>query len=113
MTGSLVGVDAIRTLLGVSDAGGGSGSRNSPHEHCVPLTGDHGSRFDIAGLPWLADAGIGLGRWGEVWSIRPAPHLAPQVYAGGDCQRGADLVDRCGRRSARGLRSSTNCSDNS
>jgi len=28
--GSLVGVDAIRTLLGAPDAGGGSGSRNSP-----------------------------------------------------------------------------------
>jgi glutamate synthase (NADPH/NADH) small chain len=41
----------------------------------------------------MADAGIELGKWGEV-VIDPATGRSsnPKVYAGGDCNRGADLV---------------------
>ncbi len=60
--------------------------------------------FDVAGLPWLAEAGIKLGRWGELL-IDPGTGRTshPKVYAGGDCQRGADLVVTAaadGRRAA-------------
>jgi glutamate synthase (NADPH/NADH) small chain len=60
--------------------------------------------FDVSGLPWLADTGIYLGRWGEV-VIDPATGRSshPKVFAGGDCQRGADLAVTAaadGRRAA-------------
>ncbi|NJC87698.1 MAG: glutamate synthase subunit beta [Desulfuromonas sp.] len=104
--GALVGVDAIRTQLGDSDAGGRQRVEELPgSEHCVAAdVVIMALGFDIAGLPWLADAGIRLGRWGEV-AIDPATGLTshPKVYAGGDCQRGADLVVTAaadGRRAA-------------
>jgi glutamate synthase (NADPH/NADH) small chain len=105
--GTLVGVDAIRTLLGAADAGGRQRVEELPGtEHCVPAdVVIMALGFDVAGLPWLADAGIGLGRWGEVL-VEPAVGgrtSHPQVYAGGDCQRGADLAVTAaadGRRAA-------------
>jgi glutamate synthase (NADPH/NADH) small chain len=104
--GNLVGVDAIRTLLGAPDAGGRQRVEELPgSEHCVPAdVVIMALGFDVAGLPWLADAGIGLGCWGEVL-VEPASGRTshPQVYAGGDCQRGADLAVTAaadGRRAA-------------
>ena len=104
--GSLVGVDAIRTLLGAPDAGGRQRVEELPGtEHCVPAdVVIMALGFDVAGLPWLAAAGIGLGHWGEVL-VDPASGQTshPQVYAGGDCQRGADLAVTAaadGRRAA-------------
>lgn len=104
--GSLVGVDAIRTELGPPDADGRQRVEEIPgSEHCVPAdVVIMALGFDVAGLPWLADAGIAPGRWGEV-VIDPASGRTshPKVYAGGDCQRGADLVVTAaadGRRAA-------------
>jgi len=104
--GRLVGVDAIRTQLGEADAGGRQKIEEIPGtEHCVPAdVVIMALGFDIAGLPWLADAGIELGRWGEV-RVDPVSGVTahPQVYAGGDCQRGADLAVTAaadGRRAA-------------
>ncbi|MCM2264366.1 MAG: glutamate synthase subunit beta [Desulfuromonadales bacterium] len=104
--GRLVGVDAIRTLLGEPDAGGRQRVEELPgSEHCVAADMViMALGFDVAGLPWLADTGIKLGRWGEV-VIEPASGRTshPKVYAGGDCQRGADLVVTAaadGRRAA-------------
>jgi glutamate synthase (NADPH/NADH) small chain len=104
--GHLVGVDAIRTLLGTPDAGGRQRVEELPGtEHCVPAdVVIMALGFDVSGLPWLADTGIYLGRWGEV-VIDPATGRSshPKVFAGGDCQRGADLAVTAaadGRRAA-------------
>ncbi len=104
--GALVGVDAIRTLLGTPDADGRQQvTELAGSEHCVPAdVVIMALGFDVAGLPWLADAGIELGRWGEV-VIDPASGRTshPKVFAGGDCQRGADLAVTAaadGRRAA-------------
>jgi glutamate synthase (NADPH/NADH) small chain len=104
--GVLVGVDAIRTLLGAPDAGGRQRVEElSGSEHCVAAdVVIMALGFDVAGLPWLNEAGIELGRWGEL-ETDPATGRTShaKVYAGGDCQRGADLVVTAaldGRRAA-------------
>lgn len=104
--GVLVGVDAIRTVLGTPDADGRQRVAELPgSEHCVAADAViMALGFDVAGLPWLNDTGITLGRWGEV-CIDPATGRTshPKVYAGGDCQRGADLAVTAaadGRRAA-------------
>jgi glutamate synthase (NADPH/NADH) small chain len=104
--GTLVGVDAIRTVLGAPDAGGRQRVEELPgSEHCVPAdVVIMALGFDVAGLPWLAEEGIKLGPWGELL-IDPSTGRTshPKVYAGGDCQRGADLVVTAaadGRRAA-------------
>ena len=104
--GHLAGVDALRMELGEPDAGGRQRVVEIPGtEHCVAAdVVIMALGFDVAGLPWLADAGITLGRWGEV-VIDPASGRTshPRVYAGGDCQRGADLAVTAaadGRRAA-------------
>jgi len=103
---TLVGVDAIRTVLGAPDAGGRQRVEELPgSEHCVPAdVVIMALGFDVAGLPWLAEEGIKLGPWGELL-IDPSTGRTshPKVYAGGDCQRGADLVVTAaadGRRAA-------------
>lgn len=104
--GRLAGVDAVRTALGEPDAGGRRRVEELPGtEHCVPAdVVILALGFDVAALPWLADAGIELGRWGEV-KVDPASGRSshPKVFAGGDCQRGADLAVTAaadGRRAA-------------
>ena len=104
--GALVGVDAIRTILADPGADGRRRIEELPgSEHCVAA--DVVSRalgFDGAGLPWLADAGIALGRWGELLIDAGTGRTShPKIYAGGDCQRGADLAVTAaadGRRAA-------------
>ena len=104
--GALAGVDAIRTLLGPPDADGRQRVEELPgSEHCVPAdVVIMALGFDIAGLPWLAGSGVEQGTWGELL-IDPATGRTshPKVYAGGDCQRGADLAVTAaadGRRAA-------------
>ncbi len=63
-------------------------------EHCVPAdVVIMALGFDMEGLPFAADAGVKLGEWGEV-IIDPQTCRTshPKIFAGGDCQRGADLV---------------------
>ncbi len=102
----VVGVDAIRTELGEPDEDGRRRiSEVAGSEHCVPAdVVIMALGFDMEGLPYVADAGIKLGTWGEV-VIDPATCRTshPKVFAGGDCQRGADLVVTAaadGRRAA-------------
>jgi len=104
--GVLVGVDAIRMKLGDPDADGRRRVEEiSGSEHCIAAdVVIMALGFDVAGLPWLADAGVKLGRWGEVAIDSVTGRTShPKVYAGGDCQRGADLVVTAaadGRRAA-------------
>ena len=102
----LVGVDAIRTELGEPDADGRRRVTDiAGSEHCVPAdVVIMALGFDMEGLPFVADAGVKLGKWGEV-EIDPESGRTshPDVFAGGDCQRGADLVVTAaadGRRAA-------------
>jgi len=92
---NLVGVDAIRTELGEPDSDGRQRVSNiAGSEHCVPAdVVIMALGFDMEGLPFLEDAGVKLGDWGEV-TVDPATCRTahPKVFAGGDCQRGADLV---------------------
>jgi glutamate synthase (NADPH/NADH) small chain len=93
--GKMVGIDAIRTELGELDEGGRQRVEEIPgSEHCVPADVIiMALGFDMEGFPWLEEAEIELGKWGEV-IIDPATGRSsnPKVYAGGDCNLGADLV---------------------
>ncbi len=93
--GVLAGIDAICTRLGEADASGRQQVEEIPGtERCVPAdVVIMALGFDMEGFPWMADADIELGKWGEV-VIDPATGRSsnPKVYAGGDCNRGADLV---------------------
>jgi len=104
--GGLAGIDAVRTELGEPDASGRQRVEEIPGtDHCVPAdVVIMALGFDMEGFPWLADAGVELGKWGEI-VIDPATGRTsnPKVYAGGDCNRGADLVVTAaadGRRAA-------------
>jgi glutamate synthase (NADPH/NADH) small chain len=94
-SGVLAGIDAINTELGEPDASGRQRVEEIPGtEHCVPAdVVIMALGCDMEGFPWLADIDIELGPWGEV---KLAPETGrttnPKVYAGGDCNRGADLV---------------------
>lgn len=73
--------------------------------HCVPADVIIlALGFDMEALPGLLDAGVKCDMWGQV-QIDPdtGGTSNPQIYAGGDCYRGADLVVTAaadGRRAA-------------
>jgi len=104
--GVLAGVDMIRTKL-IEPEGGGRHriEEIAGSEHCVPAdVVIMALGFDVEGLNWLVDYDIKLGRWGEiVIDPRLGRTSHPKIYAGGDCNRGADLVVTAaadGRRAA-------------
>ncbi|PLY03250.1 MAG: glutamate synthase small subunit [Desulfuromonas sp.] len=91
----VVGVDALRTELGAPDDDGRRKvSEIAGSEHCVPAdVVIMALGFDMEGLPFVADSGVKLGDWGEiVIDPKSCRTSHPKVFAGGDCQRGADLV---------------------
>ncbi|MCK4535746.1 MAG: glutamate synthase subunit beta [Desulfuromonadales bacterium] len=105
-TGHLAGIDMVHTRLGAPEPNGRQRVEEIPgSEHCVPAdVVIMALGFDVEGLNWLSDSGIKLGQWGEV-VVDPESGLTshPNVYAGGDCNRGADLVVTAaadGRRAA-------------
>ncbi|MFO7982306.1 MAG: FAD-dependent oxidoreductase, partial [Desulfuromonadales bacterium] len=92
---SLGGVDAVNTELAEP---GPDGRRRvieiEDSGHCVPAdVVIMALGFDMEGLPFLKDAGVDLGKWGEI-SIDPVTGRTShdKIYAGGDCMRGADLA---------------------
>ena len=103
---ALAGVDAIRTRLGAPDASGRQRVEEIPGtEHCVPAdVVIMALGFDMEGLPWLSESGIELGKWGEVLVDPDTGKTShAKIYAGGDCNRGADLAVTAaadGKRSA-------------
>jgi glutamate synthase (NADPH/NADH) small chain len=103
---ALAGVDAIRTQLGTPDASGRQPVEEIPGtEHCVPAdVVIMALGFDMEGLPWLSELGIELGKWGEVLVDADTGKTShAKIYAGGDCNRGADLAVTAaadGKRSA-------------
>jgi len=91
----VVGVDALRTELGEPDEDGRQRvSEVADTEHCVPAdVVIMALGFDMEGLPFVEESGVKLGDWGEI-VIDPETCRTshPKIFAGGDCQRGADLV---------------------
>lgn len=102
----VVGVDAMCTTLGEpDDSGRRRVSITSGSEHCVPAdVVIMALGFDVAPLPFIGDARIKRGAWGEILVDPTTGRTShPKVFAGGDCQRGADLVVTAaadGRRAA-------------
>lgn len=93
--GEVVGVDAMGTTLGEPDASGRRRvSETSGSEHCVPAdVVIMALGFDVAPLPFISDARIKQGERGEILVDPTTGRTShPKVFAGGDCQRGADLV---------------------
>ncbi len=93
--GEVAGIDAINTELGEPDASGRQRVEAVPGtEHCVPAdVVIMALGFDVEGFLWLKDAGVELGKWGELLIDPDTGRTSnPKVFAGGDCFRGADLV---------------------
>ncbi len=73
--------------------------------HCVPADVIIlALGFDMEAMPGLLDAGVECDKWGQV-QIDPGTCVTsnPNIYSGGDCYRGADLVVTAaadGRRAA-------------
>ena len=92
---TLVGIDAVRTALGEPDDSGRQKVEIiDGTERCIPADiVIMALGFDMEGFPWLADADVELGKWGEVLIDHETGRSSnPKIFAGGDCNRGADLV---------------------
>ncbi|MFO7831876.1 MAG: glutamate synthase subunit beta [Desulfuromonadaceae bacterium] len=105
-TGDLVGIEMIRTRLAEPGADGRQRVELvEGSEHCV--SADiiiMALGFDMESIPGLKEADVWVGDWGQLL-IDPHSGETSQtnIYAGGDCQRGADLVVTAaadGRRAA-------------
>jgi glutamate synthase (NADPH/NADH) small chain len=93
--GKLVGIELLRTELGKPGSDGRQQIKEiKGSEHCVPADVIiMALGFDQDKSEHLKQAGIESGKWGEI-IVDPQSFAtsAPKVFAGGDCQRGADLV---------------------
>ncbi|PLY03977.1 MAG: glutamate synthase small subunit [Desulfuromonas sp.] len=102
-------VEVERTRMGERGADGRQQVEIIPDSiHCVPADVIIlALGFDITPLPALSDLGIETDRWGQlVIDSATGATSHSKVYAGGDCQRGADLVVTAaadGRRAALAL----------
>ncbi|TYO99887.1 glutamate synthase (NADPH) small subunit [Geothermobacter ehrlichii] len=106
--GELVGIDAIRTRLGEPDTDGRRRVEEIPgSEHCVAAdVVIMALGFDHEPQPFLRDFAIELERWGNIRTDENGATSHPKIFAGGDCQRGADLAVTAaldGRRAALGI----------
>jgi glutamate synthase (NADPH/NADH) small chain len=104
--GELVGIEMIRTRLGEPDADGRQRVELvEGSEHCVAAdVVIMALGFDIEPMPYLNEVGVQSGERGEVLiDPRTGRTSKANIYAGGDCQRGADLAVTAaadGRRAA-------------
>jgi len=108
--GEVCGVSLIRTEMGEPDASGRRRPKPvpgsefvQPAEAVITAFG-----FQAHSMPWLQDAHIALDRWGHITTTHRLPCQTnhPQVFAGGDAVRGADLVVTAiadGRKAAQGM----------
>ncbi|MDD3463111.1 MAG: glutamate synthase subunit beta [Sulfurospirillaceae bacterium] len=90
----VVGIDVQRTVLGAKDASG---------RQCVEIVKGGDFRvdadvvifalgFSASKPPFLAENGIEVNKWGGIIVGEDYQTSKSGVYAGGDCQRGSDLV---------------------
>jgi glutamate synthase small subunit-like protein len=110
--GQLTGVRMLRTRMGEPDAQGRRRPEPIPGSEFI-LSADAAIvafGFHPHALPWLEEMGVSLTRDGRiqasVTSLRPYQTSHPQIFAGGDAVRGADLVVTAmaeGQHAARGI----------
>ncbi len=110
--GRVTGVRLLRTRLGEPDANG----RRRPE----PIEGSEfvmpadavimAFGFNPHSMPWLAAHGVQVDNWGRIAASVDSPYRYqtsnPQIFAGGDAVRGADLVVTAmaeGRHAAQGM----------
>ncbi len=111
-TGRVNGIRLLRTRLGEPDAQG----RRRP----VPVEGSEfvmpadavimAFGFNPHGMPWLQAQGVEVDAWGRIAASVETRYryqtTNPQIFAGGDAVRGADLVVTAmaeGRHAAQGI----------
>lgn len=91
----LVGVDTVLTQMGEIGADGRQKMIEvDDSEHCVPADiVILALGFDIENTEYIEDFGINMSKWGEI-IVDPKVLVTniEDVYAGGDCYRGSDLV---------------------
>ncbi len=110
--GQLTGVRMLRTLMGEPDAQGRRRPQPIPGSEFI-LAADAAIvafGFHPHALPWLEELGVKLTRDGRIKAgvagSCPYQTSHPQIFAGGDAVRGADLVVTAmaeGRHAARGI----------
>jgi len=104
--GELIGINMVKTELGAAGPDGRQRiSVIEGSEQCVAADVIiMALGFDTLAIPGLKEAGVELGDWGQLLIDADCCRTShPRVYAGGDCQRGADLVVTAaadGRRAA-------------
>ncbi|WP_226052017.1 formate-dependent uric acid utilization protein AegA [Dickeya chrysanthemi] len=111
--GQVCGVSLIRTEMGEPDASGRRRPKPVPGSEFVQPADAVITAFGFLAhsMPWLQDAHIALDRWGHITTAsfghrHPCQTSHPQVFAGGDAVRGADLVVTAiadGRKAAQGM----------
>ncbi|WP_027390758.1 glutamate synthase subunit beta [Chrysiogenes arsenatis] len=104
--GDIAGVELVRTRLGKPGEDGRAQIEEIPRsEFCAPAdVVILALGFDIESVSYLSEVGVEVNRWGQVVvDAQTGKTSNPKIYAGGDCQRGADLVvtaARDGRQAA-------------
>lgn len=107
--GDIVGVDAIRTELAEPGPDGRRRVKTVPGtEHCIATDlVIMALGFDQEPHPFLTENGIPMEQWGNIAIDNATGETGLSgVFAGGDCQRGADLAVTAaadGRRAALGI----------
>jgi glutamate synthase (NADPH/NADH) small chain len=105
---AVIGVAMVKTRLGEPDEKGRQRVEEIPgSEFTVPAdVVIFALGFDPIPYPFLAENGIETDQWGGILVDENYETTKPGVYAGGDCQRGADLVvtaARDGRDAAKAI----------
>lgn len=106
--GKAVGISMAKTVLGAKDESGRQkmeevkgGDFKVNADVIIMALG-----FDPVVPPFLAENGISVNSWGGIIVNDRFETTTPGIYAGGDCQRGADLVVTAaydGREAARAI----------
>ncbi|MDD5405796.1 MAG: glutamate synthase subunit beta [Sulfurovaceae bacterium] len=104
----VIGVEMVKTKLSTPDEGGRQkveeiASSNYLVDADIVITA---LGFDMCEYSFLASNGIETDKWGQILVDENHETTKTGIYAGGDCQRGADLVVtavRDGREAARAI----------
>ncbi len=93
--GGLIGIDMLKTELGEPDSDGRQRvSEVAGTEQCVAAEVIiMALGFDIEVIPGLNEAGVDVSDWGQILTDQHTGRTSHgRIFAGGDCQRGADLA---------------------
>ncbi|WP_409309422.1 formate-dependent uric acid utilization protein AegA [Pectobacterium sp. B1J-3] len=110
--GAVCGISFIRTELGAPDASGRRRPRPIPGSEFIQPADAVITAFGFQAhsMPWLEEADVSLDSWGHITAPAsghiPCQTNHPQIFAGGDAVRGADLVVTAiadGRKAAMGM----------